>query len=148
MYKHFWCYVRRSFDVEYKFKISGPKYLFLWCLVLTKKWVQNSVYRNGFFFYYGIDWNCARSLHFTLLAFFIGLSYQETQGFLYRTLISRNAALSLLDLDIKKCSAFFIGFWYQEMQCFVFFPFISTNAVLSVLHIDRKKRTTFFIEFS
>ena len=39
----------RRFDVEYKFKISKLKYLFQ-CLFLTKKWVPNGVYRNGFFF--------------------------------------------------------------------------------------------------
>ena len=40
----------KRFDVEYKFKISRSKYLFLWCLFLTKKSVQNGVYRNSFFF--------------------------------------------------------------------------------------------------
>ena len=39
--------VYKRFDVEYKFKINKPKYLFLWCLFLTKKWVQNRVYRKG-----------------------------------------------------------------------------------------------------
>ena len=46
--------VCKRFDVEYKFKISRPKYLFLWCLFLTKKWVQNGVYRNVFFFTMGL----------------------------------------------------------------------------------------------
>ena len=42
--------VHKRFDLKYKFKISRPKYLFLWCLFLTKKWVQNGVYRNEIFF--------------------------------------------------------------------------------------------------
>ena len=42
-----WCI--SVFDVEYKFKISKPKYLFL-CLFLTKKWAQNGVYRKGRFY--------------------------------------------------------------------------------------------------
>ena len=39
VYKYF-------YDV-YKFKISRPKYLFLWCLFLAIKWVQKGVYRKG-----------------------------------------------------------------------------------------------------
>ena len=42
------------FNVEYKFKISRPKYLFLWGLFLTIKWVQKGVYRTGEFF---LLWN-------------------------------------------------------------------------------------------
>ena len=57
----------KRFDVEYKSEISRPKYLFLWCLFLTKKWVENGVYRNEGFFYYGIDMKYARLLHFILL---------------------------------------------------------------------------------
>ena len=42
------------FDVAYKFKISRPKYLFLWCLFLTIKWVQKRVHRKRVFF---LLWN-------------------------------------------------------------------------------------------
>ena len=39
------------FNVAYRFKISWPKYLFLWCLFWTIKWVQKGVYRKrGVFF--------------------------------------------------------------------------------------------------
>ena len=34
------------FDIVYKFKINRPKFLFLWCIFLTKKRVQKGVYRN------------------------------------------------------------------------------------------------------
>ena len=77
MYKHFWCFVYKRFDVKYKFKISRPKYIFLWCLFLTKKWIQNWVYKNVFFFYYEIDWKCTRSLHFVLLSLFIFFSFSK-----------------------------------------------------------------------
>ena len=35
------------FDVGYKFKINRPKYLFLWCLFFSDKWVQKRVYGNA-----------------------------------------------------------------------------------------------------
>ena len=37
----------RFFDVKSKFKISMPKYLFLWCLFLTIKWIQKRIHKNG-----------------------------------------------------------------------------------------------------
>ena len=49
-------------------RIAGPNIYV--CLFLAKKWIQNGVYRKCFFFfYYGIDMKCARSLHFTLLTY-------------------------------------------------------------------------------
>ena len=47
VYKHHAVVCISIFDVAYKFNISGPKYLFLWCLFLAIKWVQNGVNRNG-----------------------------------------------------------------------------------------------------
>ena len=47
VYKHHAVVFYKHFDIAYKFKISRPKYLSLWCLFLTIKWVQKGVYGKG-----------------------------------------------------------------------------------------------------
>ena len=51
----------------YKFKISRPKYLFLWCLFLTINMFKMGYIEMRGFFYLGILLKCARSPHFILL---------------------------------------------------------------------------------
>ena len=47
-------FLYKYFDVGYKFKISRPKYLFLWCIFLTIKWVQKrDIWKGGGIFTMG-----------------------------------------------------------------------------------------------
>ena len=58
----------KYFDIAYKFEISRPKYLFLWCLFLTIKRVQKrGIWKGGDFFTMRSIKNIPKSIYFTLL---------------------------------------------------------------------------------
>ena len=74
------------FAVVYKFKISRPKYFFLWCLFLTIKTVQKGVYRNGGVF---LQWDYIKSapdlsfLHYWSVLIFFGACLLSVSVFLF-----------------------------------------------------------------
>ena len=71
-------FLYKYFDVAYKFKISRPKYLFLWCLFLTIKKVQKrGIWKGRDFFSMRFIWSVLELsiLHYYLLTQFSFLPF-------------------------------------------------------------------------
>ena len=62
-------FLYKYFDVGYKFKISRPKYLFLWCFFFNYKMGSKKGYMEmAGLFRLEIDMKCAGLLYYTLLS--------------------------------------------------------------------------------